>query len=173
MTGPKRTKIKVQQDRMRIARLYLEGKMQVEIAAELGLSQGQISLDLKAIQKEWREVRFADIDQLKADQLAKIDTVEVEAWSAWRKSQEDRVISLAEKNTVGENSQSRTHMRKETQSGDPRFLERICWCIEQRVKIFGLAAPAKIAISDLDQLIEQELARIASSESETSTDLVC
>ena len=26
------------------------------------------------------------------------------------------------------------------QAGDPRFLERVCWCVEQRCKILGLYA---------------------------------
>ena len=35
--------------------LYLRGWTQAQIAAEVGLSQGMISNDLKLIQKRWRE----------------------------------------------------------------------------------------------------------------------
>lgn len=179
MAATKRTPIQIQEDRTKIARWYLQGRTQAQIAVDLGVSSSQVFYDLKAIQKEWREQRFSDIDQIKADQLAKIDEVERVAWEAFKRSQEDRVISIAEMKTDAANpkdAKSKTSMKKEGQAGDPRFLERISWAIEQRLKLFGLYAPAKIAISDLDALIEKELSTLSGESAETDkprSDLVC
>jgi len=173
MAATKREPFQREQDRTVIARLYLQGKTQAEIAIQIGVSRVQISYDLKAIQNEWREKRFRDIDQMKADQLAKIDEIEREAWNAWRRSQEDKVVSVAER-VVDEAERSKTSLRKEGQAGDPRFLERVSWCVEQRLKIFGFYAPTKLALSDLDDLIEKELSRLSvQNEGEPQNDLVC
>lgn len=173
MAAKKRTPFQIEQDRATTARLYLQGKTQAEIAGVIGVSRVQISHDLKFIQAEWREKRFRDIDQMKADQLAKIDNVETEAWAAWIRSQQDKVVSVAER-TVDDGEKSKTSMRKEGQAGDPRFLERVCWAIEQRLRIFGFYAPTKVAIEDLDRLIENELARLKEQgEGEPSNDLIC
>jgi hypothetical protein len=173
MAAKKREPFQIEQDRAMVARLYLQGKTQADIAAQLNLSRQQIGYDLKAIQTEWREKRFRDIDQMKADQLAKIDNVEAEAWAAWIRSQQDKIVSVAER-TIDDGEKSKTSMRKEGQAGDPRFLERVCWAIEQRLRIFGFYAPTKIAVEDLDRLIESELARLKTQgEAEPQNDLVC
>jgi hypothetical protein len=173
MAAPKRGPFQIEQDRAVIARLYLQGKTQAEIAGVIGVARSQIAYDLKVIQTEWREKRFRDIDQMKADQLAKIDNVETEAWAAWIRSQQDKVVSVAER-TIDDGEKSKTSMRKEGQAGDPRFLERVCWAIEQRLRIFGFYAPTKIAVEDLDRLIESELARLKEhGEAEPQNDLVC
>ena len=47
------TRLQVQQRRTAVARLYLQQRTQGEIAGELGVNQGTVSRDLKAIRAEW------------------------------------------------------------------------------------------------------------------------
>ena len=47
-----RKKVQIEYRRTQVAELYLKGWTQAEIARKLGVSQGTISSDLKAIRKE-------------------------------------------------------------------------------------------------------------------------
>ena len=129
----------------------------MDIAAELGISQSTVSRDIKALLKEWQEARINDIDERKRTELAKIDNLELEYWEAWRRSCEK-----AEKETTkmqgGASDEKPGRVEKtksvEVQSGDPRFLAGIQWCIEMRCKLLGLHAPEKKDITSNGESIK-------------------
>jgi predicted transcriptional regulator len=73
--------------RKRVADLYLQGWTQTAIAADIGVTQPTVSLDLKKIQEAWRKDSIRDFDLRREIELQKIDRVEREAWSAWERSQ--------------------------------------------------------------------------------------
>src|SRR5262245_13217862 len=127
--------------RQQIAALYLQGQYQSAIAQQIGVSQQQVSYDLKALQKTWLASALRDFDALKAEQLAKIDAVERAAWEAWDRSRTPRKITVQE-TIEGEQPTTKASLRKETQVGDPRFLERIQKCIDQRCDILGFSTTA-------------------------------
>jgi transcriptional regulator with XRE-family HTH domain len=81
--------------RAEVARRYLQGEMQEQIAQSFGVTQGQISQDLKAIRAAWLASAVRDFDALKAQELAKIDAVEREYWLAWERSKKDKEIAVA------------------------------------------------------------------------------
>lgn len=93
----KRTRFEREADKAIVARMYIQGKTQVEIAQALAeergytLTQQMISKDLKDILDDWRRERFDDIDNMKGEEIARINRVEAEAWSAWLRSCERRV----------------------------------------------------------------------------------
>lgn len=137
--------------REQIAGLYLTGRSQLSIAQELGVTQQCISQDLKRLHATWEASALANIDAKKALELAKIDQVEREAWQAWTRSQQPREIRLTDTTKGGEVILAdgtkmpkapirKTSVRYEGQSGDPRFLERIQKCIDQRCAIIGIGA---------------------------------
>jgi DNA-binding NarL/FixJ family response regulator len=66
----RRTDDQITHDRALIAKLYLQGWLQKDIAVELGLSLSTINRDLKALREEWRTSAKADIDELIAQLLA-------------------------------------------------------------------------------------------------------
>jgi hypothetical protein len=138
MAENKRTKVQRENDLVKISQLYLAGSTQAEIAAQLGVTQPQISYDLKELRKGWLESSLVNLDEAKAQELAKIDRLEREYWSVWERSQKDKKTE-----TTGE---AGTTVRTEEQSGDPRFLEGVRWCIHKRCEIFGIDAPRKIGI---------------------------
>lgn len=152
MKGPKRTKTQIKKDRATIARLYLQGKLQVEIAERLDLTQQQISYDLKIIRKQWLDSSIRDFDELRSQELAKIDNLELEYWEAWQRSLEPKKMESYK--TVGDGTQDNTGREKivkgeavakeETRDGDPRFLQGVQWCIERRCKLLGFDEAAKV-----------------------------
>lgn len=148
---------RVVERRQLVAARYLRGEYQSQIAQDLGLTQAQISYDLTAIRAEWLKSSIRDFDALKSEQLAKIDQIEIESWQAWERSKAVREITVTEA-TEGARPGRKAVMRKEAQVGDPRFLERILKCVEQRCQLLGLNAPQKV---DLRLVIQQTAARVA------------
>lgn len=143
MAAPKRTADQILNDRRIIADRYLRGDHQADIARDLGLSQQQISYDLKIIRAEWLQSAIRNFDEAKAIELAKIDAVELEYWTAWKRSTEDKEITYSERSEKG----SKEGERREGQSGNPAFLDGILKCIERRCKLLGLDAPEKKEIT--------------------------
>ena len=152
-----RTEDEILRDRARIAELYLRGRKQWEIGQELGLSQQMVSYELGIIRKQWMESAVRDFDEAKGRELDRIDHLEREAWDAWERSKRFRVTTvngMEEKQAgpVGDGaeagSRTETKLREETrktdQVGDPRFLEKVAWCIDQRCKILGLHAALRL-----------------------------
>lgn len=146
MAAPKRSKTQIEKDRANIAKWYLQGRPQADIAEELGVSRPQICYDLKAIQKEWLKSSLVDFNDAKARELAKIDNLEITHWNAWDRSNKAK---RTETTTVrGEDGQTISITIKEEQlTGDKRFLDGVESCIGKRIKIFGLAAPVKQELS--------------------------
>jgi len=144
MSGKRRSNGQLARDRRRIANLYLQGWLQVDIAQEVGVSQSTVSLDIKALQKQWLASALVDIDAAKSKELARIDRLEREYWDAWLRSQEDAETT---KTKWEEKGGSSTEEISKGQVGDPRFLQGVEWCIERRCKILGIDAPQKQEIS--------------------------
>lgn len=145
-TGPKRSHFQIQRDRQRIADWYCQGLTQADIAERLNagrdftLSQQTISNDLRAIQKEWLESSLRDFDEMRAEQLGKIDRLEREYWRGWERSCEDAETVRKEGPASGVEKIVKT---EKGQAGDPRFLSGVERCIERRCKLLGLDAPVK------------------------------
>jgi hypothetical protein len=138
-------KLLILQRRKRVAAAYLDGRPQWEIAEREGIAQQTVSDDLKAIRKEWRASALMDFDARQAQELAKIDNLETMAREAWERSCKDAETFRVKTETEGKDEQGRPIQGKTIsektsrgQAGDPRFLERIGWCIDQRCKILGL-----------------------------------
>lgn len=158
-----RSRVEKERDRARIAQLYCEGKTLRDIARDLsenydgGIAFQTISKDLKHIREEWRKSRIRDFDLAKAEELAKIDRVEAEAWSEWFRSRMDKE-QQAEQHTerpgpnpaVGALREvlrtTKRHVKIERRDGNPYFLDLVLRCVEKRCKILGLDAPSKISI---------------------------
>jgi hypothetical protein len=137
-------------DRSEIARLYLQGLKQHEIGSRLGLSRQQIGYDLAAIREEWLQSSLMDFNTKKAEELAQIDCIRRESWAAWEASKEDRETSVTEQIKEGEAERVKASIRKVEQTGDPRYLAGVQWCVEQRCKVLGLNAPVETRLSGAD-----------------------
>ena len=132
-----RRDVRVAERRRDVAAQYLRGTTQAEIAQKWKVSQAQISYDLKYIHAAWMKAAVFDFDEAKARELARIDILEREYWQAWERSQTKREKTLVEKKT-GVQGHDKSQIRREEHVGDARFLDGVRWCIEQRLKIFGV-----------------------------------
>lgn len=152
MTGPKRTPTQRENDLERISALYLKGKRQAEIADELGVTQQQVSYDLRTIHKRWRESSLININEAKHRELERIDLLEQTYWDAWERSLGERMKTRTERNTTngGDGQRDKASVEKETLLGDPRYLAGIERCIELRCKILGINAPQRVEHSGKD-----------------------
>jgi hypothetical protein len=139
------SRLQVQQRRTTVARLYLQQRSQAEIASAVGVNQGTVSRDLKAIQAEWQQQRLDDFARGKLRELARIDQLEREYWAAWARSCEDREQTLQEKSTTPTGDRLKAGTRTEVRDGNPEFLRGVERCIELRCKITGTFAAVKIA----------------------------
>lgn len=130
-TGPKRTEVERERDRRLVAELYLTGHNQYDIRDILNeredvaytICQQQISHDLAVIRKRWADSGVRDFDAARAQELARIDRLEIEYWDAWRD-----VVP--------------------TDRTAPSYLAGVMSCIDRRCKLLGLDAPTKIAPTD-------------------------
>lgn len=153
MASPKRTSTEREHDLEKIAALYLRGKRQSDIAADLGLAQQQISYDLKEIQKRWRESSMVSINEVKHRELSRIDELERTYWDAWQRSVGEVIKTTTSKS---DKDGGRASIVKEQRVGDSAFLAGVLSCIEQRCKIFGIYEATKIAITDWRKAVQEQ-----------------
>lgn len=143
-----------------VAERYLAGQAQATIAAEIGVTQSTVSRYLKKLQERWREAANEFIDDRKARELARIDRVEREYWEAWEKSKTDARTRSGRKKTVEltglDEDKNLVHvpalereysLSVKAQTGDPRYLQGVQWCVETRLKIMGGFAPVKVDVT--------------------------
>lgn len=162
MAAPKRSSIQRQRDRTTIAELYLKGWSQVRIAEYLELNQSNISRELKKIKSIWKAEAVRDYDLHVAEELRRLSMVESEYWEGWQRSQTAKEQTLQEKLTevaVGADSKVKAQKRTESRVGDPRFLEGLLKCVEQRAKLLDLYPKENTASSQI-QISEGQLSVI-------------
>lgn len=151
MAERKRSDFQRESDYERITSLYLRGWRQADIAVELGLSQGQISQDLRVIQKRWRESTAINMDEAKQKELARLDELEREYWQAWESSKSERTKARQEtdgtKDKTGKPIVKKSSMEKEQRDGNPAFLQGVLSCIDRRCKLLGLDAPIESKVT--------------------------
>jgi len=130
----------IEQRRTEVARLYLRGRSQQQIADEIGVVRKTVWSDIQEIRKEWQEERLSDAEALINRELAKLDHLEAEAFDAWERSKQD-----AERETVTDDPEKGRITKHVTigQTGDPQYLALILRCCERRCKLLGLDAPEK------------------------------
>lgn len=159
MPGPTRTEIQRDADRLKTASLYLMGKTQAEIAKAIGVSRTQISYDLAAIRDDWRERAARDFDAHVAEELARLDELERTAWKAWEESRRQRTTKLEEEGSGPNGPTSKTRVTKQRGAGNARFLESVFACIDRRIRLLGLDAPATVDVN-LRDYVERESAAL-------------
>lgn len=143
--GDKRSEMQRLRDQAAIARLYLRGWLQKDIAIELNLSEATVSRDLAAIAEALEASAQEDVRIARSRELAKIDHLEREAWEAWEQSKKPQRTTVK---TGAEGQAARGQIKERQRDGDPRYMQVVQWCIEERARIRGLYAPTKVAGTD-------------------------
>lgn len=173
MAAPKRNGLQRENDYERIAAYYLKGWSQQAIADELGLSQQQISKDIRTVQERWRNSVTLNLDEAKRRELTRIDLLEREFWSAWESSKTERTKARQEsgdkKDANGRPIVTKASMEKEQRDGNPAFLQGVMTCIDRRCKLLGLDAAIKNEHTGKDggpiqQTMQHDLSRLSVDE---------
>lgn len=157
--------------RARVTSLYLQRLDIDAISEQISKPTTFVRQALRDIREAWRDRAILDYSRRQAEELARIDVVEEEAWSGWRRSQE---AERTERTHLGEDEAGRSFSQTTTRDGTTKFLEVIQWCVEQRCKIIGLYAPKELRVeqhqsSDSDGVAEMnrdELTAILSAASQ-------
>lgn len=153
--GIKRTEEERARDLPEIARLYLRGMSQREIAETLSagrpytLSRVTITHDLTDIRAEWLEEATSNYDQHVARELARIDKLEFTYWDAWERSCKEETTKggktvtqpAAKAGAAPVVTRQEGTVKTKTLLGDPAFLRGVENCIKLRMDLLGLAAP--------------------------------
>ena len=123
-----------------VAELFLKGYYQSEIANHVNVTQQQISSDLKAIRKEWKDSAIRDYDDALDQELARINRRETEAWEAWDRSKNQTKQRTIKGRSIGEGDTNiiEKSERTEDKIGDPRYLNIVEACSRQRCELLGL-----------------------------------
>lgn len=151
MAANARSKL-VREERMnRTLELYLRGQSYSQIAKALPAAKSTVAKDIAAIREEWRRSRSDELGHALLMELARIDAMERECWAQWEASKTEEVITRAETGVeVGKDAtgrQVRTPISEKVirstrlRNADPRYMDTIRWCVEQRCKLLGLLAP--------------------------------
>ena len=140
MARNQREKVKIEHRRSRVINLYLKGWTQVDIAAELKVSQGTVSNDIKACRQEWKESRLRDTDALIDEELRRLLMVIREAWSGWEASKQP--VETTKVSQIGDRRKVEKIVRQ--QSGDSRFLKITLDALRKRFELLGID-PAALA----------------------------
>ena len=152
----KRNKLDREKARAFVAEKYLMQWTQQEMAAALNTTQQQVSYDIKAIQKAWRESSLIDMNEAKQQELERVDKLEREYWQAWEESKKDAETITKKGKGIDESGKPNLNdftAQRKGQTGDPRFLAGIERCIERRCKLLGLDSPEKYDIKEETKLI--------------------
>lgn len=144
--SPKRTAVEIDRDRADIARLYLEGKTQTEIAETLSqlrnysLSQPTIVADLKVVRERWLSSAVEDYEQTKMIELARLDEEELIAKTAWEDSRKPRRKERTRTGTNDGKPYEEFMEESENRDGNPAFLARLESIRLRRCTILGFDA---------------------------------
>ena len=170
---PKKGKLQRVADQQGIVRLYLKQKSHREIAQTLNVSVQYVGRQLKQIKDAWLESTLVDFNRRQNQELARIDALEAEYWTAWEGSKADEsreALEYVDEDSIMRLSRKRLETIKK--NGTSSVLQGIQWCIEQRCKILGLHAPKEIKIDqhqrktkELPELTREELRQIIAGQS--------
>ena len=128
-----------------IARLHRLGYEQKEIAQQLGVSQQQVSYDLRTLNARWRQASFDDTVAEKQEILAEERWIKRQAREEYLRSRQDGHKERQKKRIGGKGDKATEVLEamteKEVRLGDPRYLAIIQASNKAIREIRGLDAP--------------------------------
>lgn len=132
------------------AKYYLQGHSMRSIADKLNSRAGvtytitykSVHNDIMASQDLWLASAIIDLDAFKAQQVAKLDLVEKEAWDAWEKSKANRIRTTKNleegREYTAKDINQPDQVVTENSAGDIRFLNLAMDCVMKRNELMGL-----------------------------------
>jgi len=143
-----------------------------ETARQLKVNPSTISKDRKLLVEMWRETVNAEINEIAARELAKLDAQEAELWLAWERSKRDkeRTTNKEKRSAIGAGEEVRelavaertTTRTTEGRLPDARYMDLIIEIGERRARLLGLDKGIKIELDfDFRELVRSAAERRA------------
>lgn len=166
---PRRVEPKRLERLRKVADLWNKAGLGVRATADrIGCSPGTVSKDRRLLIDLWKQTVTADVDEIIARELAKLDEQESELWLAWERSKRDRERTLqrekreplpldpdgsARAEVVTERETTRT---TEGRNPDARYMDLILEIGKRRERMLGLdkGIPIRVEGFDLRALIQ-------------------
>ena len=156
--------MQVLQRQEQVARLYLQGYTQQQLAAMTGTSQSTIQRDIETIEGQWQAQALQHHTTRKNKLLAELQLARAAAWVGWERSLQLRETTLTEATEGGaEAPRRKASVRKEVQAGDCPFLSEIRQSILDEAKLRGLLPPNKLLVN-FEDLTEAQVLRLSRGE---------
>lgn len=149
-----------------LIRDLLNGSSHKQLAEAYGISPSTVRDVIRNTRELWKDWRVKDFDTQLLNELERINWIEDQAREAWEKSKEPLITQTRRtdgtymKDSEGdyvldENGKRRLNVlydeiKKQDRHPDPRYLDKISWCVEQRLRIIGAYAPEKHAATTPD-----------------------
>jgi DNA-binding CsgD family transcriptional regulator len=137
----------------------LGGKSHKQLAEDNGISPSTVRDIVRDTREQWKEWRVSHFDIMLLNELERINRIEDEAWDAYEKSK--KPMTTTTRRTDGTRTMDEEtgkekltiiyeEVKSQTRHPDPRYMNIIQWCVEQRLKIIGGYAPEKHAATTPD-----------------------
>lgn len=124
------------------------GRPQEWYAAQLDCSQATISRATKEIHRDWEARTAQNKEQMIQAEIDRLNRIEAEAWEAWAQSKKAKTVTTKEKvEQKGWHGSAKIKLTTQEPAGDPRFLDVILRCQQQRAAILGYEAPKKVNVT--------------------------
>jgi len=133
---------------LRALELAVLGWSQLQIAADLGISQAAVSKLLKRVELRLLREMTETVQRQKARQMLRLERLFVEAMQAWHASQADTTRRRQRHTQSGGGGAGATvaELVVENQHGDPRYLDEARKALTDQRKLWGLDAPQKVEV---------------------------
>ena len=152
-TRPKRTKTEREEALAQVAMLDKRGWNQYDIARRLGVSQGQVSYDLKIVRKRYREVQLQEIGDKVALAVMQYQEIMREAWEAWERSKLDAMKTVTEETLFDDEVRTKLVKYVEGRLPGAEYLRTVLGCLQAIRELEGLDKPKESLVSTVTATI--------------------
>lgn len=136
-----------------VAKLWLSGHSLRDIAEIVSKSVAQVCRDLEHARAIWSKSLKENLDFLLNRELARLDTLEAEAWRAWRDSRRDQTATSYSKTKSPDGTTVQRGKKVSKTAGEAPFMGIILECIKTRLKYIEFARASEVGEGD-DILVE-------------------
>lgn len=160
MSRRQRNTAQMEHDLAEVSRLRLEGFTIDQIVEKTGRSRSTVERDWQRVKKRWRREQVETVGMIVETSLEKIALVERNAFTQFNRSVTDTTEKSLRKTTkplvartdggdtvqVGTAEETSQEVKSKAQFGNPKYLEIILRCVEQRMRTAGMEPPTKIQV---------------------------
>ncbi len=140
---------------VKVADLYCQGVPTSEIANRLGVKISKVHVALQRAKQIWKAKFEESAELVKAEQLAKLDKIEAEAWAAWQRSKKIAIEQMRKESHSPKFGRSTEKGQKKIhRDGEAKYLDIVMRTIRQRLELLGIMKPESDVIANNSPLLE-------------------